>query len=317
MPKEKTETRETTPIDLDAAMTEGLERFQGELEDEATREATEPADGPRRQEGPSEETAQAKDENTEAPEEEDASQTKTKPLRFKTHEAAEEGFRHLQGEKTRLELELKAYKEQKAAKQTEESVRQMAADAAQKFKDFSLERNKKFQKDLEELDPDDDGYEDRVAELWTDRDSDIYVYQQELLNNQARPAPQPDTGQVQEEDGASDLIAYLEAQAQEAGIDPADKHFQLVCKNTPAQDAQGNPIPYEDQVKEAIDKTLQYHAEFRDRQRESAQARGSQAQEEDIPLGSSTPESPHTDRRPQKPMSLGDAVSAALDEQRI
>ena len=343
MPKKKDEEEQTT-LDLDQVMAEGMEEFQGEL-DEAAKDITAPAPKP-------EETSPAKEEKkvketekllpaTEHPKEE-APAKETPPAkegeaaaeaRFKTHEEAEKGYRHIQAEKTRLEEELKQEREARAAdkKAREDAeVKQKAFEEAEAgLVDFAADRHEQALTAIEDLDPDDDEYRKNVARIWAEKDRDIRRYERGHGLMEAPgaipAAAKTETPPGTEESTVSEQWAYVGTKAKEAGKEAGidfskDEFFTMVCQSAPTKDEKGTPMTFDEQIDWAITKTKNYHSTLiagKAAEREAADLKAREHQERETPMGRSSSEIPLTGKDSGKPVSLDDAIESAREERRL
>ena len=340
MPKKKEEEEQTT-LDLDQAMVEGMEKFQGELDEaagdktmpETKLEETGPAKEEDKEKGPKE-TPQAPEHPKEeepvkevplAKEEKPASETPD--ARFKTHEEAEKGYRHIQAEKTRLEEDLK---QERAARAAEKEAREKAAEKQKAFEeaeaglvDYATERHEQALTEIEELDPEDTAYQKKVARYWAEKDRDIRRYEREhgLMDVAVAPAAaaKTETPSGTGESTVSEQWEYVGTKAKEAGIDfNKDEFFKLVCGTAPTKDGKGTPMTYDEQIDWAITKTKNYHSTLiASKTTEVVDLKAKEHQQRETPMGKSSSDVPSAGKEAGKPVSLDDAVESAKEERRL
>lgn len=365
----KKKQEEEITLDLDQAMADGMEVFQGELE-EAALEKPSITPKPQSESSPSQETpapgqaggedqeplpdgeegtpskeagtdttgedTAGEPETGETPEEgEPPKETETpsepKPdLRFKTHEEAEKGYRHLQSEKTKAEKRARDLEKELAARKDAEARRAKDEESDQKFAEYSEQRHQEALKAIETLDPDEDGYHEKVARIWAEKDRDVRRYDRELSQqsidttpsdsqegNQPAETGTPEAGEAPSREA---IVAYVNGEAEKAGVDPADEHFQLECRIAPVQDEQGRELTLAEQVEWAISKTKAYHQSVEDRIRKAQEAEARQkaetAQERDLPMGRSGAHKP-AETPDLTPVSLNDAIDDAMNDRRL
>jgi len=361
---------EQTTLDLDQVMKDGLAKYGGELVEAAADEsATTPADkeetasadakakagkkpeesspapgeteGKRLKEEKEKETedpekeAQREEEEKKAKEAEAKADKEAKEPRFKTHEESEEGYRNLQGEKTKVEQENAALRKRITDLETAEKRKAELEKAETEAEDFATDCYEKALLAIDELDADADDYQKQVAKIFAKRDGDIRRFEREqgvstTPDETTSPAEsrQPDGGQetfeVSEDDDAETqakkVVVYRDNKAKEAGIEPEDEHFLLVCRSTPNVDAEGKELTIPEQVQWAIDETIKYHSSqeknFRTSLKTEITDKNKKQQEEDLALGRSTTTTPaeKKDEDESKPVSLDDALEKVREE---
>jgi len=119
--------------------------------------------------------APAADPNAEPGAPEPGAQPTPKPdgvqFRHKTHEEAEKSYAHLLGRTTRAEQEAKKLREENEkirAQQAERDKQARAAEAKRQRGEFVGQKYEEATKAVDELDPDDPQYHNRVARIWAD-----------------------------------------------------------------------------------------------------------------------------------------------------
>jgi len=355
-----------TTLDLDQVMREGMEKFTGEPdapdvpadddsitppETETDSPSEDPEDGERPTDDKSQraddgrrtteddpsETADALDqENAEDADANDAAQEKPaettaetdhpKSLRFKSHQEAEKGYRHLQGEMTRaaqrareLEKELQALKQAEAKKAAQ-------GKAEQAFVDFAADRRKQAMEQVEALSDEDPEYTVKASRIWAEADRDIHRFdwsQFQQAEDGGQPAagesqaPQPDPADLQQQ-----AVKTAETMAADAGLThEADlTTFRMVAGRTPEVDEQGQPMSFEDQVQWAITETRQLieaqQARFLADQKQKAGKKNDARLAAETPMGR-TAAAPRPARDDATPVTLDDALKKAFDERRL
>jgi len=368
---------EETTLDLDQAMVDGMDKFQGELI-EAAREGTEDGgqkteDGdqktevgdqksevgedpkskesitpkPGDQDSPSKEKeedaagTQDKDETPDAKkEEEDAAGTQGKDegetsdekktqFRFKDHEKAEEGYRHQQARTTRIEQEAVRLKKELKTAQDAEKQRETQEKNDKDLLDFMTEEHEKALIKIDELDPEDEGYRNRVSRIWAEKDSSVDIKRRaqsaesrvQSSESKAQGAGEEDAAEGEETPGGNDVWDAVEGRAREAGIDPEDDYFRMACSFTPTEGSDGQKLSFEEQTDFAIQQTKEYHIkqeqQFQDRQKKAAEKKSEEHQEANLPLGRSAAD--RVEEKPSEPkaVTISDALDGAMEERRL
>jgi hypothetical protein len=360
MPKDKEKEAQITSeeLDLDKVIEEGLVTFDGELEEAATDEsAISPADksketvtdssvpakkkesakdkadesetpkesaeekAEKKKADEADEAAAEKKKADEATAEKKVEEEKAAEKRFETHEKAEEGYKNLQGEKTRVDLENKKLKKELAAAEEAEKKKVEKAETDQKIMDFAIARHEESLKEIDELDPDDDGYQKSVSTIWAKKDRDIRNKEVELGYG-ATGTPAKPSEEESEEDankGALELVGKI---AEKNGIDPRDKFFLINCSLAPTEDEKGGHIDFEKQIEWAVNETKKYidfhDKRFQEKQRDEAEKKAKENQEENLALGGSpTDIVSEKEDEEVKPTSLDDAIEGVMEETRL
>lgn len=254
----------------------------------------------------------------------------TKETRFESHEAAEEGYRNLQSEKTKSDQELARYREAER-KQREEAERAEQGKAwAEQVREFSKEQHSAALRKIDDLDPDDfdndQAYNDKVADIWADKDSAIAAFtQRPPAPAEAPPGAEAGAGEQPAGGDAAaggqtttwdDVVAT--AQAKDPAFDTQDPAFISYCRMAPREGEGGQELPFEDQVAWAVKQTKDYHQRL---VRGAAADRSEDHQRRNAPMGRggsppAAPGAPGSRGAPQ-PVSLDDAVSGALESRRL
>ena len=340
------ENDEETTLDLDQAMVDGMEKFQGELI-EAAREDTEDG-GQKTEDGedpqsairaPQSEAITPKPDDQDSPpkkEKEDPAGTDTPDgkkdkedtagtdtpaekktqFRFKDQEEAETGYRHIQAKASRAEQEAARLRAELKTAQDAEEQREVQEKNDKDLLDFMTEEHEKALVKIDELDPDDEGYRKKVSRIWAEKDSTVDIRRRDLG---AESMAQGSEGTAEGEGTPGDKAwETVEEQARGAGIDPEDDYFRMACSFTPTEGPDGQKLSFEEQTDFAIQQTKEYHIKqeqrFQDSQREAAAKKSELHQEENLPLGRSA-----ADRSGDKPpepkvVTLNDALEDAMGE---
>jgi hypothetical protein len=214
-------------------------------------------------------------------------------------------------------------------RQAREQAAQQATSQAefeQNLAEFSKKAHSEALKKINALNPDDDTYEDQVADVWSAKDVEVSRWM--LANSvqpaarQVEPAAENAAGQPPATGDDLDPWAYARSQAEQADIDPEDQFFVNACHNVPSRDDQGKPRSLEDMVSQVIKDTKAYHARlearFKQRQEKESKALSEKHQQVNQPLGRSGGSPPAADRSGEvKPMWIDDALEKVAAERRI
>ena len=352
-------TEETT-IDLNQVMEEGMAKFQEEL-DLAARE---PEDGGRTSEdggrpedgGPATDDAREPEAGTtetgDQPPEEDGEPGDTAGTREgETQDEPEPEGR--EGETpppvdNRVQLELDRIRQENArlradleTARTAEAMRKAQGERDEKLLEFMEDQHEKAQEEIDNLDPEDEGYRKAVARVWARNELAVEAWKRDNPVSVEAPAPSEDGGRPEDggrtaEDGgrpdggrepegqASDgarAWGDVESLARNDGIDPSDDYFQMICTYAPDRAKDGHALTFEEQVGWAVQKTKDYHQkqerQFRQRQEKAAREKSEHHQAENLPLGASpaTRSAPKPEDVP--PVTLDDAIESAKEERRL
>ena len=354
-----TEKIEETTLDLDQVMVEGMEKFQGELieaaqessdqksvvsgqksetGDHKTEEASitpkptdaesppgeeKTEDGSRKsevgEERKAEEAGTQKDETL--PEE----KTEKKDFRFKSQDDAESGYRHLQAAKTRVEKEAARLRAELKKAQDAEKERAAQETRDQVLLDYMADEHEKAMDQIDELDPEDDGYRKAVARIWAKKDAGIEVKRR--AQSAERDAEKPPEG-----DGETNLAGadapdkskvweFVEGRARGAKIDPEDDYFRMVCTYAPTEGPDGQKLSFEDQVDWAVQQTTDYHKKqeqrFQEGLKTDAEKQSEAHQAANLPLGRSPADRTVGKPEPPRVVTLDDALEGVLEERRL
>jgi len=335
---------EQTTLDLDDAMKEGMDKFQGELDEAASEEVdttkgkekeTSPAgtkEGKPKEEEPSgkktehpekEEEPEKKPEEEpekkpeEEPEKKPEEEPEKKPeKRFESHEKAEEGYRNLQGEKTKADAEIKKLRDQIEQSEEEEKRKVDAEKVEGDIEEFAIETHEKALTAIDELDPDADEYKKEVATIWSKKDRDIRRFEREHAVEMPSVAT-PSAGaekETPEEKELQEARDHVKEVAKEAGLDPEDEFFKVKCSEAPKKDDQGKPMKFDEQLTWAINETKKYHSQIK---APAADEKSKKKQEEELAMGRAGAGKVEEKKEEEKTVSLDDAVESAKDDSRL
>lgn len=338
----KTEKKQTTSdevvVDLDAAMEDGMNKFAGELEEAAggPGESQEAEPGPAK-EGESNEELEKRQEEERKKSEETKGGEEEEPIkpRFETHEKAEEGYRNLQSEKTRVDQALAEMKKKEAE---DERAQQAEADRKKLRKDtveYSKTRNKEALDAINDLDPEADDYDETVAGILADKDTDInlFVAEHGVPMTVIEETTPPDSGDETKPGENAGLPAdatpeqaktYMEDRVKKAGIDPADAFFLNTSRLIPKTDPDtGQPIlTFDDQIDFAIKTTQKYRDSIttgiKTEQQKEADRIALENQKRGLTLDASIADPVPKDEDKDPPVvTLENALDSAAEERRL
>lgn len=320
------ENDKETTLDLNQVMDEGMDKFQGEL-NEAAQEtedgSQETGDGsqeetitpkPTDEASPPEGQKQEADETgTREDAEKPADQGKDKGFRFKSQDEAESGYRHLQAKTTRIEQEAARLRADLKKVQDSEERKEKQEEQDKELLEYMTERHEQALTDIDDLDPDDAEYRKDVSRIWATKDVDIDV--------KRRAQGVEVEGQETEGQKKTDVWDDVTTSAKAADIDPEDDYFRMICTFAPTEDVEGKPMPFKDQIAWAITQTKEYHKnqelQFQERQRKAAEKKSEEHQDENLPLGRSPAERTNLKPEETRPVTLDDALESALEERRL
>lgn len=253
--------------------------------------------------------------------------------KFKSWDEAERAAREAHGTLTRVTKELAELRRQNEQARVVQDQAAAAAQFRKELKDFSARRHAAALTAINELNPDAADYHQQVAEVWADKDAEIYDWTERHRpgapgprtadagpEHSSTPAREPAGGDDQP--AALDPWVYAKARASEAGIDPDDPFFISRCGTVPDKDDRGQSRSLEEMVLQVIDETKAYQARVEARiqtaLKEKAGTLTRQRQEAGLPLGAS-PADPSESRRAAKeePMGIDGALDQVFTERRI
>lgn len=333
--------KEQDHLDLDKIMEEGLEKFEGELAEAASKETDQSGSGPSSPEKPGEtehpeheEEAPEDDEapaaTDESPKGDKAKETpkgdEAKETRFKSHDDAEEGYRNLQSKTTKVEQENARLKQELDELKNADKRKEEAQKASKDFEEFAEKRYEEALSSIDELDPDDAEYNKNVAKIWAKRDGEIRLYEREHgLTGARETAPatvETGTGKTPEEEETA-ARAYVAQKATEAKIDPKDPGWQFLCTQAPTEIG-GKVLSFEEQVAWAIEEKKNYDAYRTSRQgmtdaekEAEAKKKSEQRQNQELPLGRGPSSTKKAGEETAKPVTLDDALQMVMEERTL
>jgi hypothetical protein len=251
--------------------------------------------------------------------------------RFKDHLAAEEGYRNLQAKATRTEQELARLRSERLAREQASRQAETLAGFHGELSSYSKTAHLKALKEIDTLDPEDPGYQEKVADIWAKKDVDVASWVDEHRPGPPAPEAVPaipeavDGGQPPStagSDPATDPMDYANAQAVAAGIDPGDLFFVNACKSVPRRAADGRLRTLQEMVSQVITDTQSYHRSQRERfARETETAAAGlarQHQEVNQPMGASPARVPAPAQpAPARRIAISDALDAIEAERRL
>lgn len=336
--------QQTTP-DLDTALMEGLDVFDGAPVDAAEGEPAATVASSPAAEKTTPEPGQAPTVATPlqgtAAERTPGGPAATPSARFKSHDEAEEGYRHLQREKTAAEARAKVLEAELLQIKNAERRREDETREDEEFLDFATQRHLQALADIDALDPDAPDYRKQVAACWAKSQRDIRRWQGAgAPSGTERQAPgepettrgaqpQAQTGQApgaaglppDGDDGVARVRAYANEFIVREGLPENDPLFWVFAANAPTNDDKGQPLPLDDQIRWAMGQTRNYHASIlaanRQHQETEAAARAREAAERSMPLGRSGAAPPAPSGEPERPLSLSDALDSAMEQRRL
>ncbi|MFH1952575.1 MAG: hypothetical protein ABIL06_13260 [Pseudomonadota bacterium] len=308
------EATEETTFDLDVIMKEGMDRFNEKLKVAAEDDPITLSKDPK--EDPLEKTKGAElTKHTEQELEVKKEPESKKQLRFKSHDDAEKGYRHLQSEKTRVEEKNKELQSRLKVIKEAESRTKAEQEVDTKYLDYSATRHKSALKSIDDLDPDDDAYTDKVARIWAEKDKDVRAFDRA---NKYEPVEETSTV-VDQEEATRQALDIVKSKAEESGLNPEDQYFKMICERTPTTDDSGRQMSFDDQVKWAITQTKNYHAEQHERFQEQIKAEADKKNKEfaarEQPMGRSG--GAKTTLSAPVIVSLNDALESAMEFRRL
>ncbi len=345
MAKNSNEDMQTTP-DLDQAMREGQQTFDGGDPDTAAAPLIPGSTGPDDTTTDDEPNATDKGEDLPAGDttkadgetpEEIAARTKKGDMlpetgfRFKDHTEAEKGYRELQGRTTKAEQRAKAVEEEMYRLQNADRLRAEAAAARATVIDYAATRRAQALEEIDGLDPEDKEYRKKAATLLSQADIDIY----ERYQTQGRTAPAATPAQETERNAAAaeappvdtaKVTKYVQEKLVAEGYEANDSLFWSYAGHAPQKDEKGMPTLLDDQIQWAMSQTKQYHESIRAKLKTEEEARVTEGvrkkQAADLPLGrgtsgAGTSAGKGATAQDDKPVSLADAVDFAQDRRRL
>ncbi len=345
----KTEEGSQITPDLDGMMTEGRAIFDGSLPPDIEAGAALvvrpglPGPGKEEEEAGGAPLAAPKNAGGEKPGENvPGAETETDPnktkedklpdaeLRFKSHEEAEKGYRHLQGEKTKAEQRAAAAEEELERIKKAEQLKEKAAQKKTEMVKNAAARRKQALDEIDALDPEAADYRDKAADILARADLDVWEHlRADGTTRQPTEAEKKAVDKMPAGDGddkgAEELVTTIQERIAKEGLDKEDELFWMYAGQAPERDGQGKPLDLEGQLAWAITKTKEYHNKFqkaaKSETEKEAVEKSRKKQGEELPLGTGArivTGGPGADKAGEdKPVSLADAVEAAMEQRRI
>ena len=325
---EKNEEKQNTP-DLDRIMMEGHPVFDGTETAEPAAEKKGPAEGAA--EGseipaPSGEIPAAQPAAPAPAQPAPGEKPPEPPFRFKSHEESERGYRELQGKTTRAEQRAKELEAELGELRGAEERKKQQEVADNDFIEFASSRREQAMAEIDELDPDEPDYKKKVAQAWGRADKDILgsgptsgpaqppaATTPERKPGQAEP---PAPGPEADADPNEQVRTYVAGIITQQGLEADDPLFWTFASRSPTETEAGEPMPMDEQIRWALDKTKDYHSRITGASRASveelaAQA-GRSAQLRDLPMGrSGGGPAPGESPQAEQPVSLDAALKGA------
>lgn len=271
----KTEGKQNPP-DLDRIMEEGRPAFAGSAEPPADEPGPVMIGGPGQEPAPPvAETPAPAPQPAVAPSE-PAGKGDEPPrgdYRFKTLEDADKSYRHLQSEKTKADLRIKALEEERAAAKTADAKKAAAEAEDQQFTTFATERNKQALEEINALEPDDPDYTAKAAGCWTRANLAIRRWKPQdqedspahadglPVSKPTREDPKPDQeSEKTQVDATFTTKEFVEGVLENAalGIPKDDPLFWSFAEQSPSVNEDGTPKDMKDQIWWAVERTLNY-----------------------------------------------------------
>ena len=344
-----TEKEETT-LDLDQAMVDGMDKFQGELVEAAREEGAEriaesaeqkkatitpksdDQDSPPKKEKDAAGTQDKEETPDGEKKEEDAAGTQDKektpdegkkPLRFKSQEDAETGYRHIQAKASKVEQEAARLRQELDKARDAEKQRVTQEQDDKNLLDFMTEEHEKALVKIDDLDPEDETYRNKVSRIWAEKDSAVDIKRraqgaESMAEGEAGAAKAEETPSGESEGTVWEAV---KDQAKTAGIDPDDDYFRMACSFTPTEGPDGQKLSFDEQIDFAVQQTKDYHSKqeqrFQERLKKAAEKKSDEHQEENLPLGTSAAD--RSEEKPSKPkaVTLNDALDDVMEERML
>lgn len=161
-----------------------------------------------------------------------------KSLRFASHEEAERGYANLFAERQRLAQELKQIQDGQLEQEKAAYERQVAEVRREQMAEFVRERARQHQQAMAELDPNDQGYDDAVADLEAKYQLDIDGFRSnppELPADKLPPPPQEPAplAPLDPNDPLADPQRFVFSELGRRGLDPGDSFVRHMATQLP------------------------------------------------------------------------------------
>lgn len=233
--------------------------------------------------------------------------------RFKDHDAAEKGYKHLQSTLTKAQQELKDAKAKLKAYEDGKRRLERFEKRTDDLTAFTKDLHKKTSAAVDALDPDDPEYRDKSADIWADHYRAIERKRFELGeaatdteggDEAARTDPAPVAPDPTAEPDPV-LMAELSGMIAAADLVETDPVLFGYIQQSEPIDAAGNPVTPQEQMRIAIDKTLKYKADLAAKYKQARQPMG---------RGGTRPAEPPDE--PAAPETLGSYIKRARRRKR-
>jgi hypothetical protein len=132
---------------------------------------------------------------------------KPKAMRFASHDEAERGYANLFAERQRLAEELKSIQTATVASRQQEYDARVAEVRREQMADYVRQRAKQHNAAMAELDPNDQGYDDAVADLESRYQLDLDQFRANPPEISADKLPEPPQKPADPPDAAADPLA--------------------------------------------------------------------------------------------------------------
>jgi hypothetical protein len=316
--------QQTTPTDdLDVIVREGLEIFDpGDQTGEPGQETV--ISGPaKKEDAPEEKTPEQLQAEAAAVEAEAA--RKAAAFRFKTHEAAEKGYKDIQGEKTRAEQRAAELEAENKALKDADRLKQEKADGDQAYEEFATQRHMQALDEIDKLDPDDAEYRKKVAQCWARSTVDIRNHEPAApAPAVSAPAPKAAAPEVTDDPNPKEeeIRGFIKDTIAGQGLDREDPLFWHFAELTPSKDEKGNPLDLETQINWSLEQVKNYHSRIVKKPTAAeaeaeAKEKAENLQRQEMPMGRTGTGRVPTSAEDDKPVTMADAVDHAQGLRRL
>lgn len=240
---------------------------------------------------------------------------------FKDLDEADERYKGLQRSHAEKDRELQEMRDKLKARESEEEWTRKVAETEQTIREKYREISREELSKINELDPEEDGYDDAVSDIRAEADlkrSALYRQHPEIISQPPKAAAEPAASQEEpgkggeeepggpSEDAVEKAFELMSKRLKAEEIPEDDIVWDHFKSQAPMKDEKGEAIPFEDQLEWAITKTKDYYASRSggNGSPESAEEKARKRQEEDLPLGGTG-----GDHREQKTLSGKDKPS--------
>lgn len=243
--------------------------------------------------------------------------------RFKSHEEAERGYKELQGKTTKAEQRAAELETELARIRDAGKVEEVLAKNKTDLITYATKRREQALEAIDGLDPDAADYRTQAASVLAAADADVLDYRDTLRVAGAETKTGQASAAGTDAADADAVVKHVQASIvkPEIGLEADDPLFWTFAGQAPTADAAGKPIPLDDQITWAVEKTKSYHNKLRGtdpaKREEEAAARSRTLQEQDLSLGRGGARPAGADKGAEKPVSLSDAIDGALEQRRL